>query len=392
VRAVGVEEELLVVDPRTGRPARAGRRLVERVASQQVRRPDDGSGVHTEFMREQVEVGTHPYTDLVTLHAEVTALRRRAAAAAAEDGLAVAAVGTSPVPVSPTVTADPRYLSLLSTFRLVAGDQLINGCHVHVDVESREEAVAVVDRLQPWLPLLRAASGNSPFWRGRDSGYASYRSAVWGRWPSAGPTEPFGTPAEYDRAVAALLATGAVVDHGNLYFDARVSQRYPTVEIRAADVCLRAEHTVLLAGLARALVDTAAEQFRGGVPFVPTRLALLRTAHWRAAREGVTGMLQHPRTDVPVPAAAALSVLLDHVRDALESNGDLDVVSELLQDLLGRGSGAREQRTAFHRRGELADVARHAAAVTAPSEAPPGVTTDAEGVGFEPTRTEGAPP
>lgn len=365
MRAVGVEEELLVLDPSTGTPARAGRRLVERVAP--IRSPDDGSGVHTEFMREQVEVGTHPSTDLAALHAEVVALRLRAAAAAAADGLAVAAVGTSPVPVSPTVTADPRYLSLLSTFRLVAGDQLINGCHVHVDVGSREEAVAVVDRLQPWLPLLRAVSANSPFWRGRDSGYDSYRSAVWGRWPSAGPTEPFGTPAEYDRAVSALLATGAVVDHGNLYFDARLSHRYPTVEIRAADVCLRAEHTVLLAGLARALVDTAAEHWRGGVPFVPTRLALLRTAHWRAAREGVAGMLQHPRTDIPVPAGDAFAVLLDHVRDALERSGDLDVVSGLLKDLLGGGSGAREQRAAFHRRGDLADVARHAATVTAPS-------------------------
>ena len=385
MRAVGVEEELLVLDPRTGRPARAGRRLVERVASRQDRSADDGSGVHTEFMREQVEVGTHPYTDLATLHAEVVALRRRAARAAGEDGLAVAAVGTSPVPVSPTVTADPRYLSLLSTFRLVAGDQLINGCHVHVDVGSREEAVAVVDRLQPWLPLLRALSGNSPFWRGRDSGYASYRSAVWGRWPSAGPTEPFGTPAEYDRAVSALLATGAVVDHANLYFDARLSRRYPTVEIRAADVCLRAEHTVLLAGLARALVDTAAEQWRAGVRFAPARLALLRTAHWRAAREGVTGMLQHPRTDVPVPAADALAVLLGHVREALERSGDLDVVTRALGDLLERGSGAREQRAAFHRRGDLADVARHAAQVTAPGDG-------AEGVGFEPTRTEGAPP
>jgi glutamate---cysteine ligase / carboxylate-amine ligase len=368
LRAVGVEEELLVIDAATGAPVRAGDRLVRRVVARTgapASRAEDGSGMHTEFMREQVEIGTPPCRTLSDLRGEVLRLRRMAVDVAAEEGLAVAAVGTSPVPVSPTVTADPRYLSLLSTFRLVAGDQLINGCHVHVDVASRAEAIGAMDRLQPWLPLLRALSANSPFWRGRDSGYASYRSEVWGRWPSAGPTEPFGTPERYDQMVRALLATGAVVDRGNLYFDARPSERYRTVEIRVADVCLDPEDTVLLAGLARALVDTAAREWRDAVPDVPTPVALLRTAHWRAAREGVGGLLQHPLSHLPVPAPEALRALLAHGRDALERSGDRSEVEARLDQVIARGSGARAQRTAFHRRGHLADVARHAATVTA---------------------------
>lgn len=367
VRAVGVEEELLVVDPGTGEPAQAGPYLVRKVRAEtaatvlaDVPVVLDGSGMHSEFMRQQVEVGTAPRTELAALADQVREHRRVANQAAQGEGLAVAALGTSPIPVTPAVSADPRYLSLLSTFRQVAGDQLINGCHVHIDTVSRDEAVAVVDRIQPWLPLLRAISSNSPFWHGRDSGYASYRSLVWGRWPSAGPTEPFGSVESYERSVEALIATGAVVDRGNLYFDARPSERYPTIEIRAADVCLHPDDAVLLGALARGLVSTLAGAWQTEARFEPARVALLRTAHWRAAREGLGGRLQHPVTHRPVPAADALSKLLDFVAVALEETGDRIVVDDLVAQVLRRGTGAARQRQAFHRRASLADVVRMA--------------------------------
>ncbi len=370
-RAVGVEEELLVVDPATGTPVQAGPRLVRKVraetASTRLAHPPvvmDGSGMTGEFMRQQVEVGTSPRTDLSAVADQVREHRRIASWAAEGEGLAVAAVGTSPIPATPAISADRRYLSLLSTFRQVAGDQLINGCHVHVDTSSRDEAVAVVDRIQPWLPLLRAISSNSPFWNGRDSGYASYRSLVWGRWPSAGPTEPFGSVEAYEATVDALLATGAVVDRGNLYFDARPSERYPTIEIRAADVCLRPDDAVLLAGLARGLVATLARQWQDEVPYAPVRVALLRTAHWRAAREGLGGRLQHPVTHQPVPAREALDALLALVTDELDERGDRIVLSDMVDAVLRRGTGAAAQRQAFHRRASLADVVRASVTLT----------------------------
>lgn len=370
-RSVGVEEELLVVDPDSGSPVQAGPRLVRKVraetASTRLAHPPvvlDGSGMTGEFMRQQVEVGTSPRTDLTAVADQIREHRRVARRAAEGEGLAIAAVGTSPVPSTPAVSADPRYLSLLSTFRQVAGDQLINGCHVHVDTTSRDEAVAVVDRIQPWLPLLRAISCNSPFWNGRDSGYASYRSLVWGRWPSAGPTEPFGSVEAYEQAVDALLATGAVVDRGNLYFDARPSERYPTIELRAADVCLHPDDAVLLAGLARGLVATLARQWAEGSSFTPVRVALLRTAHWRAAREGLGGRLQHPVTHEPVPARTALEALLDLVNDELERSGDRIVLTGMVDGVLRRGTGAASQRQAFHRRASLADVVRAAVTLT----------------------------
>ncbi len=117
--------------------------------------------------------------------------------------------------------------------------------------------------------MLLALSSNSPFWQGADSGYASYRTQVWYRWPTAGPTEPFGDAAGYDRATARLLATGVPLDAGQFYFDARISATHPTVEVRVADVCLLARDAVLLAALTRGLVETAAREAADGLP-VPT--------------------------------------------------------------------------------------------------------------------------
>ncbi len=107
--------------------------------------------------------------------------------------------------------------------------------HVHVDVADDGEGVKVIDGLRPWLPVLRAMSVNSPYWRGTDTGYASWRSQVWARWPTAGPSDLFQDPEGYRAATEALVRSGAALDLGMLYFDARLSQSYPTVEIRVFD-------------------------------------------------------------------------------------------------------------------------------------------------------------
>ena len=161
----------------------------------------------------------------------------------------------------------------------------------------------MLDRIGPWLPVLRALSANSPFWRGDDTGHASYRSLVWARWPSAGPTPLFGSPEAYDAAVAAMIATGTVLDEGMIYFDARLAASFPTVEIRVADVAGEVEEAVVVALLARALVETAARSWAAGEPAATTPVEVLRLAHWRAARSGCVpghdaeaGVLVDPRT------------------------------------------------------------------------------------------------
>ena len=155
---------------------------------------------------------------------------------------------------------------MAEAFGLTAHEQLTCGCHVHVELSSADEGVAVLDRLGPWLAVLLALSANSPFWQGLDSSYASFRYQVWGRWPSSGPTEPFGTAEAYRETVQQMVGTGTLLDTGMVYFNARLSERYPTIEIRIADVCLRADDAVLIAALARALVETEARSWREGRP------------------------------------------------------------------------------------------------------------------------------
>ena len=172
----------------------------------------------------------------------------------------MAALATSPLPVVPELTPSPRYHAMNERFGLTTTEQLTCGCHVHVGVADDEEGVAVLDRIRIWLPVLLAISANSPFWQGRDTGYASFRSQAWTRFPTAGATEIFGSAAAYHARAEALVASEVLLDHAMIYFDARLSHKYPTVEIRVADVCLHAEDSVVVAGLARALVETAARE------------------------------------------------------------------------------------------------------------------------------------
>nr|WP_211210847.1 glutamate-cysteine ligase family protein [Sporichthya polymorpha] len=210
----------------------------------------------------------------------------------------------------------------------------------------------------------RRGLGEFPFWQAEDTGFASYRHEAWGRFPSAGPTELFGSVENYDRTVDALVATDALLDRGMLYFNARLSAKFPTVEIRVADVCTRSEHALLIAALARALVSTAAREWRAGVDPDPMRLELLRVAYWTAARWGLDGDLLDPRSGRPVPARDAVATLLDHLTDALTETGDLPLVRALLDQLLTDGTNARWQRTHVEQGADWADLVHAAVELT----------------------------
>lgn len=223
MRTVGVEEEFLLVDE-VGAPVG----LAQDAA---------GGGVQRELKEEMLETGTDPCLTLEELDGDVRKQRRAAATAAESAGARLAALATSPLPVTSSVTAAFRYRRIAAEYGLTAREQLTCGCHVHVQVADDEEGVAVLDRIGPWLPVLLAMSSNSPFWNGVDSGYASYRSQVWQRWPTSGPTGTFGSAAAYHQVIDDIVATGSALDKAMIYFDARLSERYPTLEIRVADVC-----------------------------------------------------------------------------------------------------------------------------------------------------------
>ncbi|ACZ30915.1 glutamate--cysteine ligase GCS2 [Xylanimonas cellulosilytica DSM 15894] len=334
---MGVEEELLLLG-HDGSPAPRAQEVLEGA--------DAGDGpLENEFMEEQLETATEPARSLTELADALRTGRAGAREAAARQDALVAALATSPVAFTGTTVSRLRYLRARSAFGITAWEQLTNGCHVHVAVADDAEGVAVLDRIGPWLAPLLALSANSPFWQGGATGYESFRSQVWARWPTAGPTRVFGSPEAYHEAVAALVATGTVLDEAMVYFDARLSARYPTVELRVADVCLDVDSAVLLGALARGLVETAARAAEAGEPPPDAPPELLRTAHWRAGHSGLDGDLLDPATWRPAPAHDVVGALVTHVKDALADAGDLDVVTELLGALWSRGNGAVRQRT-----------------------------------------------
>ncbi|MDQ4038404.1 MAG: glutamate--cysteine ligase [Actinomycetota bacterium] len=340
MRTMGVEEELLLVDAQSGEV---------RSSAETVLRTDSRDLLSGELQQEQIETGTRPRTDLSDVHTEIVELRRHGNRAAAEIGARIAALGTSPLVVAPRTAPHARYQKIVERFAITASEQLTCGFHVHVGVEDDEQGVAALDRVRVWLPTLLALSANSPFWQGADTSYASFRSQSWSRWPSAGPTPIFGTAQNYHALVRRLIESGTVLDEGMIYFDARLSAHYPTVELRAADVCRRPQDATLLAGLARGLVETAIREWQAGRPASDMPTELLRVATWRAARSGLEGELVQPSTGRPAPAVEVVAALLDHIRAALSDAGDLGVVKDLLGILLDRGNGARAQRETFTR-------------------------------------------
>lgn len=352
VRRVGLEEELLLVDPATGQVSASAPRVLHGQSE-----PADGAmPVEMELFRHQVETASAPSTSLADIGDDLRRARRTAGEAAGAEGLALVACGVVPRTSDGAVPSpDDRYRDIVDRFGAVARAAGTCGMHVHVEVDSPEQGVAVIDRVAPWLPLLLALSANSPFCDDRDTGYASWRAQVWSRWPTAGPAEPFGSLDAYRRLADRLVASGAARDEGMLYFDARLGQAQPTVELRVTDVCTDVEDALLVAALARALVERCVRAEAAGEPVGAWRVQELRAAQWRASRDGVSGSVLHPATGEPTPAREVLRAVRDELRDLLDEAGDLARVDEGLERVLARG-GASWQRAAYERSGSVQDV------------------------------------
>ena len=361
IRRIGVEEELLLVDAETFRPVPVVDDAIGTAPRSVVAH---GALLEHEVKREQIEVVSPPLSTYGELVEAIVDGRRAADEAARPVGARAAALATSPLACDSHVVTTPRFDRMRERFGLTMDEQLTCGFHVHVSIDGREEGVGVLDRIRPWLPVLLALSANSPFWQGADSTFASYRYQAWGRWPSAGAYEPFGSAAGYAAAVDEMIATGVAFDAGMVYFDARLSNHAPTVEVRVADVCLAAEDAATLAVLIRALVETAAAGWRAGEPVDDVAGRVLRLASWRASRSGVGGELLHPLSRRPVPAREAVHDLYRHARERFATTEEEVRVRHGLAEILRRGAGADLQRAELARHGTTAAVARRAVDLT----------------------------
>lgn len=346
---LGVEEEFHVVDLETRRSAPEVDALLAQL---------DGAEFAPELQRSLVETNTPVCGTLDELRHHLSRLRTTLEGVAEPLGLGVVAAGTVPLADTTTdaISAGARYERMQHEYQLLVSEQHICGAQVHVDVPDRDVAVQVVRRVAPYLPTLLAVSASSPYWRGRDSGYASFRSMVWSRWPTAGPPGHVETGADYDEMVAELIASGTISDPGMVYFDIRPSSHLPTVELRVCDACPDVDDVVLIAGLFRALVGKARADLDAGLPLPASRHELLRAASWRAARSGLEGDLVDLVGPRLVSPAQLIGQLVEQLRPHLEELGDWEQVLELSQAVLARGSSAARQRRAYGRRGELTDV------------------------------------
>ncbi|MGV9275032.1 carboxylate-amine ligase [Streptomyces griseosporeus] len=351
---IGVEEEYLLLDPVTGLPVpladkvRAAAGLGRLVADQEV---------HFELLQAQVEVATPVCSTLEEVGGHLLRLRHAVGAAAEAHGCRIAACATPPLrhghPVA--VTDQARYRTMLAQAPQLVAEQLVNGMHVHVGVPSRESGVRVLNRIRVWLPVLTALSANSPLWDGHDTGFASWRTVIFSRWPVSGMPPRFADIADHDRRVQQLLDSGLISDTGQLYWQARLSARYPTIEVRCLDVQLRADDAVMLTGLVRALVETALAEAAAGAPALDCDQELLQAAMWHAARHGLSSTLIDP-AGRQRRAGEMLYELLSHVAPALDASGDNRQVTALVHRLLQSGTGADRQRAALTAGGPRAVV------------------------------------
>jgi carboxylate-amine ligase len=317
-----------------------------------------GEHVQPELYRSMVELNTPVCSTLAEVRQAVHAGRRSLIEAAGRQGLRIAAAGTHPFSHwrDQRVTDKPRYRNLAEDYQQVFREQVVFGCHVHVGIDDREAAIQTMNRVRPWLPVLAALTVNSPYWLGGDTGYASYRTEIWNRWPTSGMPQAFASRAEYDALVETLVATGSVREPTKLYWDVRPSTRQETLEFRVADVCMGVEEAVLVAGLSRALAFTGLQAALGGEPDPAPRPELLRAAKWRAARHGLAADLVDVLGGQARPATEMVQRFLAAIRPGLEAAGDLEEVTELVRATIARGTGAARQRAAFQRAGDLESV------------------------------------
>ncbi|MFG2991229.1 glutamate--cysteine ligase [Streptomyces sp. NPDC048257] len=351
---VGVEEEFLLVDARSFRVVPAAQLVLATAGGL----PGE---VHPEGTRYQVEISTPVAHSAASLRAELAALRRTVGRAARAHGCRLLAAPSPVVAVEgPLHLTDdePRQREQHRRFGALTDTLVSCGRHVHIGTLDVDTAVAVSNRIRPWLPTLIALAANSPFWGGRDTGHASWRAMAWSGWPSAGLPPHFTSTAHFRRSVQTLLGSGAALDTKMVYWDLRPSGHWPTLELRAPDMSPDIDSAVLQAELARALVATALREIAERRPEPAVRDDVLRLARWRAAHDGLEGFGLDPYSGAELPAADLAEALLDLVAPELAAAGDLDHAAKTLARLLRDGSGAHRQRVVFARRQDLTDVLR----------------------------------
>ena len=338
-RRFGIEEEFFLADPHTGRPVC----LTPGQAADFLGLKGARMHAAPEFLACQIENSTEICNDRFQALQDVQDFRAALLAKAAAHGLVPLASATPALPPAggACIGPGPRYAEIARHVPGLAREHLLSGMHVHVETGSKRQGVAALNALRAWLPLLAALAANSPFWQGRDTGFASWRTIQYRRWPTTGVPPFFADATAYQQYLTLLLSSDAVLDPGAVGWAARLSHRYPTVEVRVCDVQRTGQEAVVLALLIRAIVDTA---LAGPAAADGTGSDLLNLKLWQAAHAGVRGRCFDAVTGQNTGVASAVARLLDYAGKALQRTGDDGLVHQVVEGMLARGNGAVRQR------------------------------------------------
>ncbi|MDP6786253.1 MAG: carboxylate-amine ligase [Rhodospirillales bacterium] len=336
---IGIEEEYLLVDSESRDLASEPPDAVLRECESRL-----GDLVRPEFLRSQIEVGTKVCSDVQEARANLADLRRTVAEVAADYGLAPIAASTHPFAKwhEQAQTDKERYNILAESMQGVARRLLICGMHVHVGIDDDELRIDLLNQVGYFLPHMLALSTSSPFWRGQDTGLKSYRLSVFNELPRTGLPERFESHGEYQRHVDVLTHAGLITDASMLWWDARLSARFPTIEMRIPDICTRLGDAISIAALFVSIVRMLYRLRRDNQRWRHYAAMLVNENRWRAQRYGFDeGLVDFGKGEV-VPCGELLEELFDLVREDAEALGCLEEV-ESTRAIIRRGTSAHRQ-------------------------------------------------
>lgn len=351
VFTLGIEEEFQTIDPVTRELRSHMSKIVEggQITLQE--------RVKAEMHQAVVEVGTNICTNIHEARQEVTYLRKMVLDLAEKQNLKIAAAGTHPISdwQDQLITDNERYDKLIDEMRDVARSNLIFGLHVHVGIENRNDGLHIMNAVRYFLPHVYALSTNSPFWCGRNTGFKSYRSKVFDKFPRTGIPDFFSSAAEYDDYINLLVKTNCIDNGKKIWWDIRLHPFFNTIEFRICDVPMRVDETICLAAVMQALIAKIHKLHKQNLNFRPYRKILINENKWRAARYGIEGKLIDFGKQEEVPyytLAQELLEFIDDVVDELDSRKEIEYVKTILE----MGTGADRQLAVFRQTNDLKRV------------------------------------
>jgi glutamate---cysteine ligase / carboxylate-amine ligase len=348
---LGIEEEYMVVDPTTRELKSHEQKIV--IEGQKIIRDK----VKAEMHQAVVEVGTDICQDIQEAHKDVATLRKTIARIAGDLGLQVGAAGTHPFShwESQLITDHARYNQIVDELQEAARSNLIFGLHVHVGMETREMANHIANSTRYFLPHIYALSTNSPFWEGRRTGYKSFRTKVFDKFPRTGIPDYFESIEAYDNFVKVLVKTNSIDNAKKIWWDLRVHPFFNTVEFRICDVPMTVDETICIAALFQAICVKIYKLRTQNLNFIMYSRALINENKWRASRYGIDGHLIDFGKEEEVNTRVLIYELLDFIDDVLDPLGSRQA-AHFVDKILETGTGADRQLKVYEQSGTLIPV------------------------------------